>query len=81
MLRDSIRSIVLNKVKGKGRGSGMRYTLIGFPHELMVWAVKNIPRIRSSFAKSLGEKILRMLSWASVDSVMFGQVKQIVIGK
>ena len=75
MTRDSIRSVVLNKVKGKGKGSGMRYTLIGFPHSLMVWAFENIPGIRGSFAKALGEKIPRMLSWASVDSVMFGQVK------
>ena len=75
MTRDSIRSTVLNKVKGKGKGSGMRYILIGFPHSLMVWAFENIPGIRGSFAKTLSENTPRMLLWASVGSVMFGQVK------
>ena len=37
--------------------------------------LENILGIRGSFAKGLSEKIPRMLSWASVDSVMFGQVK------
>ena len=43
MTRDSIRSAVSNKVKVKGKSSAMRYTLIGFPHSLFVWAFKNIP--------------------------------------
>ena len=30
--------------------------------------------------KGLSEKIPRMLSWSSVDSVMFGQVMQILNG-
>ena len=62
MKRDSIRSTVLNKVKGKGKDYTMRYTLIGFPHSLLVWTFENIPRIRGSFAKGLSEKIPRMLS-------------------
>ena len=80
MIRDSIRSVALYKVRGKRRGTGMRYTLIGFLHSLMVWAFENIPRIRESFSKALGEKIPRMLSWASIHSVIFGQVKQVLIG-
>ena len=72
MTRDNIRSAVFNKVKGKGKGPRIQYTLIGFPHSMMVWAFENIPGIRGPFVKALGEKIPRMLSWASVDSVMFG---------
>ena len=36
MTKDTIRSAVSNKVKGKGKGSAMQYTLIGFPHSLLV---------------------------------------------
>ena len=80
MTRDSIRSAISNKGKGKGKFSAMRYTLIGFPHSLLVWAFESIPGIRGSFASGLGENIPRMLSWSSEESVMFVQVKQILIG-
>ena len=79
MIRDSIRSVVLSKVKGKGKVSTMRYNLNGFPHPLLVWASENIPGIRCSFAKGLSEKIPRMLLWSFVNFVMFGQVEQILI--
>ena len=80
MTRDSIRSVVLNKVKGKGKSTRMWYILIDFSHTLMVREFENIPGIRGYFVKALGEKIPRMLLWASVDLVMFGQVKQALIG-
>ncbi|EXB44188.1 hypothetical protein L484_010294 [Morus notabilis] len=47
--RDSIRSVVMNKVSGKGKGNGMHYTLSGFPHALLVWAYESILPIAQFF--------------------------------
>ncbi|GMN64721.1 hypothetical protein TIFTF001_033806 [Ficus carica] len=76
--RAAICNAVENKLSSKRRTlkkyDKVHYSIVGFPHALLVWAYESLPTIAAKFTTKYVEAIMRMLSWTSVDNVKFDDV-------
>ncbi|GMN39674.1 hypothetical protein TIFTF001_008909 [Ficus carica] len=52
----------------------VHYSILGFPHALLVWSYETLPSIVSKFTTKYDQAIPRMMSWTTADNVMFDDV-------
>ncbi|GMN62895.1 hypothetical protein TIFTF001_032030 [Ficus carica] len=52
----------------------VHYSIVGFPHALLVWTYETLPSIAAKFTTKYDQAISRMLSWITTDNAKFDDV-------
>ncbi|GMN67358.1 hypothetical protein TIFTF001_036419 [Ficus carica] len=63
-----------SKRRPKKKNDKVHYSLLGFPHALLVWAYETLPLIASKFTTKYEQAIPRMMSWTTAENVKFDDV-------
>ncbi|GMN61248.1 hypothetical protein TIFTF001_030401 [Ficus carica] len=71
---DTVENMMSSKRRPLKKNIKVHYSILGFPHALLVWAYETLPSIASKFTTKYDQAILHMMSWTTADNVMFDDV-------
>nr|GMN70494.1 hypothetical protein TIFTF001_039536 [Ficus carica]GMN70496.1 hypothetical protein TIFTF001_039538 [Ficus carica] len=71
---NTVENMMSSKRRPLKKSDKVHYSIVVFPHALLVWACETLPSIATKFTTKYDHAIPRILSWITTDNVKFDDV-------